>query len=177
MLAYTSRYQSANYQLQILINSTDFRLAGGMGSNISLLLLLLEPTFPVIDSSNISIQVFDPTRKPLQVKVGSHVTTLTGTPVAITCDVTGFPEPKVSWVKGRTAITGSDAERLLMSKSRISLLKGERSDSGLYMCTASGPGGQAAAVSNITFVGKFHSHRYLSGSLGTTLAIQQIFPY
>ena len=113
-----------------------------------------EPTFPVIDSSNITIKVLDPTRKPLQVKVGSKVTTLTGTPVAITCDVTGFPEPKISWIKGYTAITGSDSERLLLSEKRINLLRGGRSDSGSYMCTASGPGGQASAVSNITFVGK-----------------------
>ena len=113
-----------------------------------------EPTFPVIDSSNISIKVLDPARKPLQVKVGSKVTTLTGTPVAITCDVTGFPEPKISWFKGYTAITGSDSERLLLREKNINLLQGGRSDSGSYMCTASGPGGQAAAVSNITFVGK-----------------------
>lgn len=112
------------------------------------------PTFPNIDSSNISVQVFDPTRQPVSVKIGSHVTTLTGTPVTITCDVTGFPEPRVSWMKGFTSITGSDTERLIVSESRLSLLSSGVSDSDQYMCTASSPGGQAAVVSNITFVGK-----------------------
>ncbi|KAJ7365775.1 hypothetical protein OS493_002493 [Desmophyllum pertusum] len=115
---------------------------------------VIEPTFPIIDSSNTSVQVFDPTRKPITVKIGSHVTALTGTPITLTCDVTGFPEPKVGWVKGFTTITGTDAERLIVSDKRLSLLSSAVSDSGLYMCTATSPGGQAAAVSNITFVGK-----------------------
>lgn len=115
---------------------------------------LPEPTFPIIDSSNISVEVFDPTRKVLKVKIGTKVTTLTGTPVGITCDVTGFPKPSVSWIKDSTTITQSDSERLLMSNNKINLLRAQKSDSGLYMCTASSPGGQTAAVSNITFVGK-----------------------
>ncbi|KAL9986930.1 hypothetical protein ACROYT_G001147 [Oculina patagonica] len=113
---------------------------------------VIEPTFPNIDSSNVSVEVFDPTRKPITVKIGSHVTTLTGTPVTITCDVTGFPDPKVAWMKGFISITGTDAERLIVSENRISLLSSTVSDSDQYMCTASSPGGQAAAVSNITFV-------------------------
>lgn len=113
-----------------------------------------EPTFPKIDSSNISIEVFDPTRQPITVKIGSKVTTLTGTPVIITCDVSGFPDPKVAWIKGYNPVTSSNTERLFLSENRISLLSSGVSDSGLYMCTASSPGGQAAAVSNITFVGK-----------------------
>jgi len=112
------------------------------------------PTFPNIDSSNILVRVFDPTRQPVTVKIGSHVITLTGTPVTITCDATGLPEPKVSWMKGFTSITGSDAERLIVGKNRLSLLSSGVSDSNQYLCTASSPGGQAAAVSNITFVGK-----------------------
>lgn len=115
---------------------------------------LPEPTFPIIDSSNISVEVFDPTRKVLKVKIGTKVTTLTGTPVGITCDVTGFPKPSVSWIKDSTTITESDSERLLMGNNKINLLRAQKSDSGLYMCTASSPGGQTAAVSNITFVGK-----------------------
>ena len=115
---------------------------------------LIEPTFPKIDSSNVSVQAFDPSRKPITVKVGSNVITLTGTPVTVTCDVTGFPEPKVGWMKGFIPITGTDAESLIMSENRISLLSSSVSDSDQYMCTATSPGGQAAAVSNITFVGK-----------------------
>ena len=138
----------------ILVKLILVNLPSSDGSHIVFLLLPTESRFPVIDSSNVSIQVFDPTRKLLRVKVGSHVTTLTGTPVSITCNATGFPEPKISWVKGFTAITGSDSQSLIVSETRISLLRASKSDSGLYMCTASGPGGQTAAVSNITFVGK-----------------------
>ena len=118
------------------------------------MVLSTEPTFPVIDSSNASIEVFDPARKVLKVKIGSNVTTLTGTPVDITCNASGFPVPKISWIKGVTAITGSDSQSLIVSVAKINLLRASRSDSGSYTCTASSQGGRISAVSNITFVGK-----------------------
>ncbi|XP_068741513.1 hemicentin-1-like isoform X2 [Montipora capricornis] len=113
---------------------------------------VVEPTFPVIDYSNASIEVFDPARKVLKVKIGSNVTTLTGTPVDITCNASGFPVPKISWIKGFTAITGSDSQSLIVSVAKINLLRASRSDSGLYKCTASSQGGRISAESNITFV-------------------------
>ena len=118
-------------------------------------MIVTEPTSPVIESSNISVESFDPNLEPVIVKVGGRVLTLTGTPVTITCDVSGFPQPRTSWVKGSTAVTGTK-ERLTVFGAGITFLRPTSSDSGLYMCTASSPGGQASAVTNITFLGKFY---------------------
>ena len=121
--------------------------------------LLTEPTFPVIDSTNVTIKVFDKTRKVIRVKIGSKVTTLTGTPVAIACNATGFPVPKITWMRGFAAITGSDAQSLILSPGKINLLRASRRDSGVYFCTASSPGGRISAASNVTFVGKKKEHK------------------
>lgn len=98
--------------------------------------------------------MFHKARKVIRVKIGGKVTTLTGTPVAITCNATGFPVPKITWMRGFTAITGSDAQSLIMSPGKINLLRASKRDSGVYFCTASSPGGHVSAASNVTFVGK-----------------------
>ena len=49
-------------------------------------------------------------------------------PIAVSCDVSGFPEPSFTWRE--------DGQVLSQSKE-LSIQRSNRSDSGMYVCSAS----------------------------------------
>jgi len=54
-------------------------------------------------------------------------------PIAVSCDASGFPEPSVKWKKDG---------QILSQPKQLSIQTSDRSDTGLYVCTASNGVGQ-----------------------------------
>ena len=65
------------------------------------------------------------------------------------CHVTGFPSPKVTWVKNPGNLVQA---RTLQKDRRLSILGAQKSDSGLYKCEVSNFLGYDSAVTQLNVV-------------------------
>lgn len=83
----------------------------------------------------------------VELSAGSDVTVLTQTRVNITCEVSGIPKPKITWLKD---------DMLLESEEDISLILAIRDmkDAGQVTCHAENLAGNATISSNIDVIGK-----------------------
>ncbi|XP_048833472.1 hemicentin-1 isoform X1 [Brienomyrus brachyistius] len=63
--------------------------------------------------------------------------------IALTCEVTGFPPPALSWLKAREPVQ-ANSNALIMPGGRIlQILRAKISDGGKYRCVAMNPAGEA----------------------------------
>lgn len=83
----------------------------------------------------------------VELSAGSDVTVLTQTRVNITCEVSGIPKPKITWLKD---------DKLLESEEDISLILAIRDvkDAGQVTCHAENLAGNATISSKIDVIGK-----------------------
>lgn len=49
-------------------------------------------------------------------------------PIVLSCDASGFPEPSFTWIKDGKVVSKS---------KQLNIQRSERSNSGIYVCTAS----------------------------------------
>ena len=70
-------------------------------------------------------------------EVPQNITVNTSTPLFLSCDASGFPEPKIRWEKSEIKL--SDTKQLNISSSN-------RNDAGEYVCIASNGGRQEKTV-------------------------------
>ena len=70
-------------------------------------------------------------------EVPQNITVNTSTPLFLSCDASGFPEPKIRWEK--SGINLSDTRQLNITSS-------SRNDAGEYVCIASNGGIQEKTV-------------------------------
>ena len=70
-------------------------------------------------------------------EVPKNITVNTSTPLLLSCDASGFPEPQIRWEK--SGITFSHTKQLKISSSN-------RNDAGEYVCIASNGGGREKTV-------------------------------
>ena len=70
-------------------------------------------------------------------EVPQNITVNASTPLFLSCDASGFPEPKIRWKKSRTYL--SQTKQLNLSSSN-------RNDAGEYVCIASNGVGQEKTV-------------------------------
>ena len=73
-------------------------------------------------------------------------------PVVLSCDASGFPEPSFTWTKDGQEVSQSE---------QLNIQKSNRSDTGMYVCTASnGVGQDKTAQAYVTVQCKFVPHRH-----------------
>ena len=65
------------------------------------------------------------------------------------CHVTGFPPPKITWVKIYDNIV---QDRAVVKDGQLSIINAEKKDSGLYKCQASNHLGYDSAVTDLNVV-------------------------
>jgi len=72
--------------------------------------------------------------RPIQfTTLPQNVTVNETDPIVVSCDVSGFPEPSFKWEKDRQSLSQS---------KQLSIQTSNRSDTGMYVCTASNGIGQ-----------------------------------
>lgn len=80
---------------------------------------------------------------------GSHVT--------LDCDVTGYPDPVVTWYKDGSVLVTND--RLTIENNSITIDSALSTDSGAYTCSASNIAGNRSATIELTVLGKRRRER------------------
>ena len=88
--------------------------------------------------------------------VGDVVTTLNGNRVSMLCEVSGVPDPQVTWQKDGVEVQRGGKSFIIETASQ--------SDSGSYMCIASNIAGKTNATSQLSVLGKYANNltrRYL----------------
>ncbi|RMB93417.1 hypothetical protein DUI87_30112 [Hirundo rustica rustica] len=81
--------------------------------------------------------------EPPRVEAASHPTEISiavGTPLELTCVVTGVPTPTVTWEKDGQLLAGPSF--LLGNESTLHIESTEVADAGLYFCLATSPAGE-----------------------------------
>ena len=75
-------------------------------------------------------------------------------PVVLSCDASGFPEPSFTWTKDGQEVSRSE---------RLNIQRSDRSDAGMYVCTAgNGVGQDMTAQAYVTVQCKFLFHRVIN---------------
>ena len=75
-------------------------------------------------------------------------------PVVLSCDASGFPEPSFTWTKDGQLVSQSE---------QLNIQRSDRSDTGMYVCTASnGVGQDMTAQAYVTVHCKFLFHRVIN---------------
>ena len=68
-------------------------------------------------------------------------------PIVVSCDASGFPEPSFTWTKDRQVVS---------QEKRLNIQRSNRSNAGMYVCTASnGVGQDKTAKAYVTVQCKF----------------------
>ena len=75
-------------------------------------------------------------------------------PVVLSCDASGFPEPSLTWTKDGQVVSQSE---------QLNIQRSDRSDTGMYVCTArNGVGQDLTARAYVTVQCKFLFHRVIN---------------
>lgn len=120
--------------------------------------LAIQP--PVISTDEQTIEVLK--IEDVSVTVGGLVTTLDGNRVNILCEVSGFPDPQITWER--------DGVQLQRGGKRYTIESAVQNDSGNYTCKASNIAGEANATSRLNVLGK-HTRRLAYRDQGFLYAI------
>ena len=93
--------------------------------------------------------------------IPQNVTVNETKPVVLSCDASGFPEPSFAWTKDGQEVSQSEQLNIQIS---------DRSDTGMYVCTAgNGVGQDMTAQAYVTVQCKFLFHRVINlAILGAT---------
>lgn len=83
----------------------------------------------------------------VEVLAGSDVTVLTQTRVNITCEVSGIPKPKITWLKDGKGVESEEDSSLVLTIRDVK-------DAGQITCHAANLAGNATISSNIDVIGK-----------------------
>ena len=83
----------------------------------------------------------------LTVALGGVIATLDGNRVSLLCDVSGVPDPQITWEKD-----GAEVQR---GGTSYTIETSVESDSGNYTCIASNIAGKAKAMSQLNVLGKY----------------------
>ena len=75
---------------------------------------------------------------------GSHVT--------LDCDVTGYPDPAVTWYKDGSVLVTND--RVMIQNNSVTIDSALSTDSGAYTCSAGNVAGNRSATIELTVLGK-----------------------
>lgn len=78
--------------------------------------------------------------------VGGVVTTLDGNRVSLLCEVSGVPDPQITWER-----EGAEVQR---GGTSYTIETAVQSDSGSYSCIASNTAGETKATSQLNILGK-----------------------
>lgn len=68
---------------------------------------------------------------------------LAGSWIELTCNVTGYPKPSVSWFREGVPLNTSLPRYVILPSGSLRILGVALSDSGIYSCEASNPLGNA----------------------------------
>ena len=113
----------------------------------------------MIESSNEVVEAFEE-GKSVVATIGTRLKVVQGTNIDLICRVSGFPTPKVDWVKGNELLDRR-FERLgffiypYNGTSSTLVIRGSQpsTDDEVYGCTAYNGGGSVTAFSYVTFYG------------------------
>lgn len=83
----------------------------------------------------------------VRVSVGSDVTVLTQTRVNVTCEVSGVPKPKITWLKDDKRVESEEDSYLVLIIRNVE-------DAGQVTCHAENLAGNASLSTNIDVIGK-----------------------
>ena len=96
----------------------------------------------------------------LTVTIGTRLQVIQGTRIDIICRVTGFPTPRVNWVKGNVRLEPrfeAQGISIIPYDGKVStlLIRGSQpaQEDEVYGCTAYNVGGSVTAFSYVTFYG------------------------
>lgn len=113
----------------------------------------------MIQSSDKVVQSFEE-GVSLVVNIGTRVRVIQGTKIDLICRVTGFPTPRVNWVKGNLPLDERfEPQGFLIipynGTSSTLLIRGSQpaQEDEVYGCTAFSAGGSVTAFSYVTFYG------------------------
>lgn len=80
-------------------------------------------------------------------------TTVLGQPVSLECVADGQPQPQVSWLKERRPVI-EGAHIRIFANGTLMITSTQRSDAGLYTCTAKNLVGRASHDMRLTIQGE-----------------------
>ncbi|KAM4662543.1 hemicentin-2 [Discoglossus pictus] len=83
----------------------------------------------------------------------SHVTVTAGDSLDFTCHVTGFPAPRVLWLRNSQPVDNEDGMEILGGGHTLSFSQLQPRHAGIYICKADGEAGTAEAALNVTVQG------------------------
>ncbi|XP_067825529.1 hemicentin-1-like [Heptranchias perlo] len=81
---------------------------------------------------------------PPQLMIGesSHVTVTVDNPLELTCQVTGHPPPRITWLRNNIPLTELDGARVSADQSRLLIPRLKLVDVGRYVCMARNEAGE-----------------------------------
>lgn len=83
----------------------------------------------------------------MEILAGSDATVLTQTRVNVTCEVSGVPKPKITWLKDGKRVESEEDSSLVLTIRDVK-------DAGQVICHAENLAGNATMSSNIDVIGK-----------------------
>lgn len=81
-------------------------------------------------------------------------TVVLGQPVSLECEADGQPQPEVTWHKERRPVADS-AHIRTFANGTLAIASTQRSDAGLYTCTAKNLAGRASHDIRLVIQGEF----------------------
>jgi hypothetical protein len=92
---------------------------------------------------------------PKTLNTGDNVTSLSDTPLRITCKANGIPEPTITWFKDGREIGAEDRARVLPNNTLL-LIGVTLEQSGVYTCKARNIDGEDTSDSKVNVICKYH---------------------
>ncbi|XP_078407396.1 LOW QUALITY PROTEIN: hemicentin-1-like [Cetorhinus maximus] len=80
----------------------------------------------------------------------SHVTVTAGNPLELTCQVTGHPPPKITWLRNNIPLTELDGARVSADQSKLFIPRLKLVDVGRYVCVARNEAGERRGEFDVT---------------------------
>lgn len=111
-----------------------------------------EPKQPKINRTKQPSTITPKDHRPVNMSVGTNLTSLLNTPITINCLASGLPAPTIKWMKDGKDIDVADGYKINADGSLL-IENAKAENSGRYTCEAENVEGQDKESSTVNVIG------------------------